>query len=343
MDGGDGGGEVVVFMATDSHSRGGHSLASEHSNSNATLDNKKVLKKPLQSTNSLRKRATLRRLSFSKPKSRNVEYNLQSKIDQFDANQTIWEEESQQEDRKGDSSSDFSSTSSSEDSDEEEEEKGGSHKYHKTKKRRKKLNWRRVGEWSIFVTILTCLILSLTIKSLRHRLTLGLVPWQWCLMVMVVFSGRLCSGWLVSFLVFVIERNFMLREKVLYFVYGLRKSIQNCVWLGLVLMAWTFMFNAQMHQNNRVVKKVYQLLVAILIGATIWLIKIVLVKTLASSFHVRTYFDRMKESVFHHYILDTLSGPPMDEIQWEEEHKKTIKGSKSLPTNWKKDAKSALR
>ncbi|CAO2819725.1 unnamed protein product, partial [Amaranthus hypochondriacus] len=130
MDGGDGGGEVVVFMATDSHSRGGHSLASEHSNSNATLDNKKVLKKPLQSTNSLRKRATLRRLSFSKPKSRNVEYNLQSKIDQFDANQTIWEEESQQEDRKGDSSSDFSSTSSSEDSDEEEEEKGGSHKYH---------------------------------------------------------------------------------------------------------------------------------------------------------------------------------------------------------------------
>ena len=33
----------------------------------------------------------------------------------------------------------------------------------------------------------------------------------------------------------------------------------------------------------------------------------------------------------------------MDEIQWEEEHKKTIKGSKSLPTKWKKDGRSALR
>lgn len=52
---------------------------------------------------------------------------------------------------------------------------------------------------------------------------------------------------------------------------------------------------------------------AVLVGATIWLIKIILVKVLASSFHVATYFDRMKESVFHHYILDTLSGPPMDD------------------------------
>uniref|UniRef100_A0A803MCZ6 Mechanosensitive ion channel MscS domain-containing protein n=1 Tax=Chenopodium quinoa TaxID=63459 RepID=A0A803MCZ6_CHEQI len=169
---------------------------------------------------------------------------------------------------------------------------------------------------------------------------MGLRPWQWCLMVMVVFSGRLCSGWLVSFLVFLIERNFMLREKVLYFVYGLRKSIQSCIWLALVLLAWTCMFDAQVHQNNKVVKRVSQLLVAVLVGAIIWLVKIVLVKTLASSFHVRTYFDRMKESVFHHYILDALSGPPMDELLWEQH--KPMQGSKSLPTKWK-DAKEMMR
>ncbi|XVE57320.1 hypothetical protein DITRI_Ditri04bG0081700 [Diplodiscus trichospermus] len=95
----------------------------------------------------------------------------------------------------------------------------------------------------------------------------------------------------------------MLREKVLYFVYGLRRSIQNCIWLGLVLLAYT------------------------------WLIKIVLVKMLASSFHVATYFDRMKESVFHHYILDTLSGPPMDEQVNELSH--SLSEYKSLPSNWK--------
>ncbi|KAL3497978.1 hypothetical protein ACH5RR_040710 [Cinchona calisaya] len=79
-------------------------------------------------------------------------------------------------------------------------------------------------------------------------------------------------------------------------------------------------------------KRVFQALVAVLIGATIWLIKIDLVKVLASSFHVATYFDRMKESVFHHYVLDTLSGPPMDDVACEKAQDKFLTSSKSLPT-----------
>ncbi|KAL0324122.1 UNVERIFIED_CONTAM: Mechanosensitive ion channel protein 10 [Sesamum calycinum] len=124
----------------------------------------------------------------------------------------------------------------------------------------------------------------------------------------------------------------MLREKVLYFVYGLRKSIQNCVWLGLVLVSWMFIFNAKLHKKNKLLEKVFQALVAVLIGATIWLIKIILVKVLASSFHVTTYFDRMKESVFHHYVLETLSGRPMDEFAYQEAHCRNLGVSKSLPT-----------
>ncbi|KAG6593646.1 Mechanosensitive ion channel protein 6, partial [Cucurbita argyrosperma subsp. sororia] len=118
---------------------------------------------------------------------------------------------------------------------------------------------------------------------------------------MVVFCGRLVSEWLVGLLVFIIERNFMLRERVLYFVYGLRKSFQNCAWLGLVLIAWMIMF-PDVHNKNKVLLKVFRFLIAVLVGATIWLLKILLVKVLASSFHVATFFDRMKESVFNHYI-----------------------------------------
>ncbi|XP_021851548.2 mechanosensitive ion channel protein 10 isoform X2 [Spinacia oleracea] len=350
-DSGESGDQVIVFMA-DGHTQGGQSVASDHSNTNTTNVDRRgdhLKAKPLQrvqSTNTLRKRATLRRLSFSKPKSRNLEFNFPPKKNvttgEFERDQTtIWEEEVSNNCNGIGSDTDFSS-SSSEDEEEEEEEKsgGGNKQYHKIKKKKRKIKWKRVGEWSLFLVILTCLILSLTVDTLRHYPVMGLVPWQWCLLAMVVFSGRLCSGWLVSFLVFLIERNFMLREKVLYFVYGLRKSIQSCIWLALVLLAWTCMFNAKVHQNNKVVKRVSQLLVAILVGAIIWLVKIVLVKTLASSFHVRTYFDRMKESVFHHYILDTLSGPAMNELLWEEH--KPILGSKSLPTNWK-DAKNAIR
>lgn len=41
-----------------------------------------------------------------------------------------------------------------------------------------------------------------------------------------------------------IERNFILMKKrVLYFVYGVRSSSKNCLWFGLVLLAWNLMFD----------------------------------------------------------------------------------------------------
>lgn len=153
---------------------------------------------------------------------------------------------------------------------------------------------------------------------------------------MVIFCGRLVSEWFVGVLVFVIERNFMLRERVLYFVYGLRKSFQNCAWLGLVLIAWMIMF-PDVHHKNKVLLKVFRFLIAVLIGATVWLLKILLVKVLASSFHVATFFDRMKESVFNHYILETLSGPPLDEEERDKEvnlRRQLLQMSKSLPARW---------
>ncbi|MQM21734.1 hypothetical protein Taro_054779, partial [Colocasia esculenta] len=105
---------------------------------------------------------------------------------------------------------------------------------------------------------------------------------------------------------------------VLYFVYGLRRSVQNCLWLGLVLLVWTLLINPTVddesnYQHRRLVRFMSRALIAVLVGAAIWLVKIFLVKLLASSFHVATFFDRMKESVFHHYILEALSGPPLGE------------------------------
>ena len=87
------------------------------------------------------------------------------------------------------------------------------------------------------------------------------------------------------------------------------------------------------HQAHpKFLKKVFRFLIAIFVGATIWLLKILVVKVLASSFHVATFFDRMKESVFHHYILDALSGPPVDdEDQVEETRLRRLKATRSMP------------
>lgn len=202
--------------------------------------------------------------------------------------------------------------SDSDDQEEDEEEEQPISEKFLPKSGRRWFGSRALLEWSAFVAITACLVCTLTLRSLKPHTLWGLKLWKWCLMGLVVLCGRLVSGWLVWALVFVVERHFLLQEKVLYFVYGLRKSVRSCVWLALVLLSWYLVFDPKV-DTSPVLHRFSRALVAFLIAATIWLLKILLVKVLASSFHVTTFFDRMKVSVFHHYILETLSGPPLDE------------------------------
>jgi hypothetical protein len=104
-------------------------------------------------------------------------------------------------------------------------------------------------------------------------------------------------------------------------VYGLRKGVQNCWWLGLVLLAWHFLFDKKVQRDTKsdFLEYVTKILVCFLVGNFIWLIKTLMVKVLASSFHVSTYFDRIQESLFNQFVIETLSGPPLIEIQKAED------------------------
>ncbi|KAI4295106.1 hypothetical protein MLD38_040629 [Melastoma candidum] len=211
--------------------------------------------------------------AVSKPKSRFCESNRPPPAHRLNVGSDRHEPLKNDGQSRSSSSSDYANDEDGE----EGETNGDTGKRRKPRRRGWKVNKRAVLEWTLFMVIMTSLLCSLTLKVLKEDLVMGLHIWKWCLMILVTFCGRLVWGWVVAVLVFVIERNFMLREK------------------------------------NKMMRRVFHALVAILIGATIWLFKIIFVKVLASSFHVAAFFDRMKESVFHHYILDTLSGPPLDE------------------------------
>ncbi|MCO5596545.1 hypothetical protein L7F22_050610 [Adiantum nelumboides] len=177
-----------------------------------------------------------------------------------------------------------------------------------------------IAQWVAFVVVMACLICSLTVKQVKGRFLWGLELWKWFLLVLVVLCGRLVSGWLIRILVIIFEKNFLLRKKVLYFVYGLRKGVQNCLWLGLVLLAWRLMFDPRVERskaNHKALVLVTKLLECFLIAAFIWLAKLLLVKSLASSFHVATFFDRIQESLFNQHVLEALSGPPLLDLSFE--------------------------
>ncbi|PIM97248.1 putative mechanosensitive ion channel [Handroanthus impetiginosus] len=182
-----------------------------------------------------------------------------------------------------------------------------------------------IAQWISLVLIVIALVCTLVIQRLKMKKLRGLRLWKWEVLVLVLICGRLVSGWGIRIVVFLFERNFFMRKRILYFVYGVRKAVQNCIWLGLVLIAWRSMFDKKVDGNNKFLQYVNKLMLCMLVGTLLWLVKTLMVKVLASSFHVSTFFDRIQESLFNQYVIETLSGPPLIEIRNnQEEEERTM-------------------
>lgn len=174
-------------------------------------------------------------------------------------------------------------------------------------------------QWISLILIVTALICTTSIGKWKSKEFRGLHLWKWEVLILVLICGRLVSGWGIRIVVFFIERNFFMRKRVLYFVYGVKRSVQNCIWLGLVLIAWHSMFDQEVEGNNEFLWYVNKTLVCMIVGTLLWLVKTLMVKILASSFHVSTFFDRIQESLFNQYVIEALSGPPHIEIKKQQE------------------------
>jgi hypothetical protein len=175
-----------------------------------------------------------------------------------------------------------------------------------------KWNYLIFLEFVAFVMIVGALVCSTVVPHLRRHVTLwGLNLWRWIVLALVIVCGRLVSSWIIRVVVFFLEQSFLLRKKVLYFVYGLRRGVQNCLWLSFVLLAWHFVFDPRVQQATKVLIYVTKVLQCLLIAAALAMVKTLLVKVLASCFHVDTYFERIRDSLYNQYLLETLSGPPL--------------------------------
>lgn len=102
------------------------------------------------------------------------------------------------------------------------------------------------------------------------------------------------EGWFISILLFMVERNLMLRKSVLYFVYGLRERVCTIVFgFGLTILAWSLLFDPKAEhstKSHKVFTYVTKLLVAFFMFAAIWLFRILSVKLMASTCHFNTIF-----------------------------------------------------
>ncbi|XP_024989366.1 mechanosensitive ion channel protein 6-like [Cynara cardunculus var. scolymus] len=188
-----------------------------------------------------------------------------------------------------------------------------------------KLDAYTILQWISLVLIMTILIGTFRFSKWKQRTFRGLFIWQWEVLVLILICGRLVSGWVIRIVVFFIERNFLLRKRLLYFVYGVRAIVQNCIWLGLVLITWNSMFNKTVEERHiYFLELINKFLVCMFVATSLWLVKTLIVKVLASTFHVNKFFDRIQDALFNQYVIETLSGPPLVEIQNNQLVEKTM-------------------
>ncbi|CAH9051357.1 unnamed protein product [Cuscuta epithymum] len=185
-----------------------------------------------------------------------------------------------------------------------------------TNKKLRKSTMRALREWSVILCILGCLIATLMINKLKSWKIWDLELWKWITLFMVTFNGLFVTKWFIHFLASLIELNFLLRRKVLFFVYSLKKSFRVCLWLSIVLITWISLISngpRRPRLADRILDHVTWTIASLLIGACLWLLKTLMIKILAASFHLNTFFDRIQVSFFHQYILLTLSGDQLME------------------------------
>lgn len=185
----------------------------------------------------------------------------------------------------------------------------------------KKRSLLTVAQFVGLLLLLVAFACTLFISDLKAQKLWNLPLWKWEILSMVIICGHLVSGWAIRVIVFFIESNFLSKIRILYFVYGMRKAVQNCLWLGLVLIAWYLVVEEKIVKDDKsqVLHILTKVLICLLVGTILWLVKTFLVKVLASSFHVNAFFNRIKVSLIKQYVIKKFSGHPIHAKQSEQE------------------------
>nr|XP_043632168.1 mechanosensitive ion channel protein 6-like [Erigeron canadensis] len=161
-----------------------------------------------------------------------------------------------------------------------------------------------ITQWASLLLLLAFLICTLSISELKVLDIWDVAIWKWELLILAIICGQLIAGLVVEIVVLLAESSFHLRIGFLYVVYGIKQSVQNVVWLSLVMIASHFIVEGK----DRVPNILRKVMLCLLVGTFMWLLKTIIVKVLASSFHLISFFRRIRVSLYKQYVIKKLGG-----------------------------------
>ncbi|XP_058752826.1 mechanosensitive ion channel protein 6-like [Vicia villosa] len=161
------------------------------------------------------------------------------------------------------------------------------------------------------LVLIPALILTLTLPFLRNEDYWEVSIWKWEIMILFLVSGRLLWRSIIRIIVFWIQRKFQWKIEVLYYVYALKKTVQNYIWLLILYLAWSFWFRL----INTDLKDLETALFCFFQALSLWLFKTLIAKVLTTHYHLTTYFGNIEESINNLLWINMLSGSHMVKIQ----------------------------
>ncbi|XP_056691621.1 mechanosensitive ion channel protein 10-like [Spinacia oleracea] len=177
---------------------------------------------------------------------------------------------------------------------------------------RKKLNFFVLVEISVLISLMGLFITSLIDYNLQDTTLWNLELWKCCVLFTVILCGRLVTKWFINILVYLVERKLHFTKKAPYFVNGLKKSVRVFLWFSFVLLAWILLVVRGSNNRSRKAKEVLHCITmaitGCIFGVVIWILKTLLIESLALCFHVKRFFDRIQDSLYDQYVLQILSG-----------------------------------
>eukprot|EP00899_Mesostigma_viride_P016302 jgi/Mesvir1/24673/Mv21967-RA.1 len=165
--------------------------------------------------------------------------------------------------------------------------------------------------WWLFQILLsivlgvTFLLIIYYIQGVETEQIVDTALWKWASLLLSLSLGRLLISTVVLPLMYLIERLFVTKNRVIYYMASLKNPVINLFWMLGVLIVWVVLFEE--HDLAGAYKAVVTVLTIAVVTSFLLIVETVSVKVLASRFHLESYFARMQESVLSQRILMKLS------------------------------------
>ncbi|XP_045802251.1 mechanosensitive ion channel protein 8-like [Trifolium pratense] len=164
----------------------------------------------------------------------------------------------------------------------------------------------------IFFVIIGLFATTLKVPFLKGVKFWEVNLWKWVLLILFLICGGLISRWIVRVAVCIVEYKAPSMKKVLH-VYIMSKIVEYFFWMVLFFTTWRCLFHERA-KREKWTAYITKILIDFLAGVFVWLLKTLVVKVLTSNVYSTTYLERIKESLFDQFVIETLSGPPSAEI-----------------------------